>query len=144
MKPRRLARGLALEVLYEAEIARHDPFPILQRRLQEGDYAADVAEFALVLLQGVAAHREAVDRAITDHAPGWPLAQVAPVDASILRLGTYELLFGDSPAKVAINEAVELAKEYGSDSSGRFVNGVLGAIAREPSTAVDRERSSGA
>jgi N utilization substance protein B len=144
MKPRRLARGLALEVLYEAEMARHDPFPILQRRLQEGDYAADVAEFAMALLTGVAAHREGVDQTITEHAPGWPLAQVAPVDASILRLGAYELLFGGSPAKVAINEAVELAKEYGSDSSARFVNGVLGAIARDPKAAAVRERSSGA
>jgi len=101
-----------------------------------------VAEFALTLLLGVAAHGVALDAAISQCAPGWPLSQVAPIDASILRLGAYELLHGDSPAKVAINEAVELAKEYGSDSSARFVNGVLGAIARGVSGPATRDRSS--
>ena len=130
MKPRRAARALAVEVLYEAEVARHDPFAIMDRRLEEGEYAADVVTFACLLLSGVLQHRERLDQLISDCAPGWPLSQVAPIDAAVLRLGAYELLHGDSPTKVAINEAVELAKRFGSDSTPRFVNGVLGAIAR--------------
>lgn len=103
---------------------------VLERRLQELEYSPEVQEFARHLLQGVAENRPVLDKAIEDHAPGWPLAQVAPIDASILRLATFELLYGGSPQKVAINEAVELAKRYGTDSSPRFVNGVLGAIVR--------------
>lgn len=119
-----------MEVLYEAEVARRDPLIVLERRLQELEYSPNVVEFARRLVEGVAEHRSVLDGAIEDHAPGWPLAQVAPVDASILRLAIFELLYGDSPQKVAINEAVELAKRYGTDSSPRFVNGVLGAIVR--------------
>lgn len=130
MKPRRIARTLVLEVLYEAEVARRDPLVILQRRLAEKEYGAEIVDFASMLLRGVSEHQEELDKIISERAPGWPLSQVAPIDASILRLGAYELLFGDSPTKVAINEAVELGKRYGSDSTPRFVNGVLGAIAR--------------
>ena len=130
MKPRRLARELALEVLYEAEVSGHHPVEALERRLQEGEQSADVADFARRLVQGVVAHHTALDETVGRCAPGWPLSQVAPIDVSILRLGAYDLLFKESPEKVAINEAVVLAKRYGSDSSPRFVNGVLGAIAR--------------
>lgn len=130
MKPRRIARSLALEVLYESALAHREPLTIFERRLQESEYSVDVADFARSLLQGVVEHRSVLDAAIEEHAPGWPLSQVAPIDASILRLAVYEILYGDSPQKVAINEAVELAKRYGTDSSPRFVNGVLGAIVR--------------
>jgi len=135
MKARRLARNLALEVLYEAEIAHRDALAVLARRHEEVGYASEVLEFARDLLLGTIEHKQAVDEAIRQSAPGWPLDQVAPVDSSILRLAAYEVLFGDSPTKVAINEAVELAKRYGSDSSPRFVNGVLGAISRRPQPA---------
>ena len=130
MQPRRIARGFALEVLYEAEVARHDPLEVLQRRVAEGGDLPEALDFARDLVTGVVEHRANLDHVIGRHAPGWPLDQVAPVDISILRLGAYELLCERSPEKVAINEAVELAKRYGGDSSPRFVNGALGAIAR--------------
>jgi N utilization substance protein B len=130
VKPRRLARELALEVLYEAEVSGHHPATVLERRLQEDEQPADVAGFARTLVQGVVEHHASLDETVSRYAPGWPLAQVAPVDVSILRLGAYDLIYKESPEKVAINEAVVLAKRYGSDSSPRFVNGVLGAIAR--------------
>jgi len=121
---------LALEVLYESEVARRDPAAVLARREEDLEYSAEVLDYTQRLIAGVTEHRQAIDAAIARNAPGWPLNQVAPIDSSILRLATFELLFGGIPAKVAINEAIELAKRYGTDSSARFVNGVLGAIAR--------------
>lgn len=138
MRPRRIARTLALEVLYESQVSRREPMSVFARRQEDVEYAPDVIEFARQLLAGATEHKDALDAAITESAPGWPLDQVAPIDSSILRLASFEVLYGDSPTKVAINEAVELAKRYGSDSSPRFVNGVLGAIARrrQPATKV--------
>ncbi len=86
------------------------------------------------LLSGVLAKQEDLDLVIAKAAPDWPIDRIAPIDRNILRLGLYELLFADRaqvPAKVAINEAIELAKTFGGDSSGRFVNGVLGAVYKE-------------
>ncbi len=133
-----MARTLALEVLYESEVARRAPMAVFARRQEDVEYAPEVLEFARQLLAGATEHRDALDAAIIESAPGWPLDQVAPVDSSILRLAAFEVLYGDSPTKVAINEAVVLAKRYGSDSSPRFVNGVLGAIVRrrQPATKV--------
>jgi transcription antitermination protein NusB len=142
MQPRRIARGFALEVLYEAEVSRHDPAQVLQRRVAESEDLPEALEFARSLVRGVADNRVGIDEAIEHYAPGWPLDQVAPIDISILRLGAYELLFGDTPEKVAINEAVELAKRYGSDSTSRFVNGALGAIARGRQKPQHQEESS--
>lgn len=134
MKPRRKARHLAVEVLYEAAIAKKDPLDILRRRRQEDGLPEDVLEYARQLLAGFLEHQADLDALIEASAPGWPLDQVAPVDSSILRVAAFELLHWDSPTKVAINEAVELAKRYGSESSPRFVNGVLGTIARQAPT----------
>jgi|YNPNPStandDraft_1061719.scaffolds.fasta_scaffold105328_2 N utilization substance protein B len=131
MKPRRRARALALEVLYEGQVAGHQPLAVLNRRLQEEVYPPEVAEFARQLVSGVVKHQEEIDGLIQQFAPEYPLEQVSPVDISALRIGIYELLHGDSSPKVAINEAVELAKRYGSEGSSRFVNGVLGAIVRQ-------------
>ena len=86
------------------------------------------------LAHGVLKHQAQIDEIIVKSAPEWPLAQITIVDRNVLRIGIYELLFGDKqqvPPKVAINEAIELAKGYGGESSGRFVNGVLGTIFRE-------------
>ena len=86
------------------------------------------------LAKGVLAHRPQIDEIIKKSAPEWPIEQITIVDRNVLRIGIYELLFGDKnevPPKVAINEAIELAKSYGGESSGRFVNGVLGTIYRE-------------
>jgi N utilization substance protein B len=129
LKLRRRARILALQALFEVDIAHHDPGECLAGRLLDSPLAAAGAEFSRMLLCGVLEHDDALDTIIQRIAPEWPLEQMAPVDRNILRLGSYELLYqADTPPKVAINEAVELAKIFGSDSSGRFVNGVLGTL----------------
>ena len=126
---RRQARILAMQALYEADVARHDPPLVLARLLGEEAYPDAVAAFAARLVGGVADHLDVIDPLIARAAPTWPLAQMAKIDKAILRLAIYEILRErEIPYKAAINEAVEIAKEYGSDSSSRFVNGVLGTI----------------
>jgi N utilization substance protein B len=153
---RHQARILAMQALYEADVARHPADAVLERLIGEGPAAAaqeageqaggaEVAlqrligehayspatvDFAWRLVRGVVLHLDEIDPLIAAAAPTWPLAQMAKIDKSILRLAVYEVLHEpDVPYKAAINEAVELAKVYGSDSSSRFVNGVLGTIA---------------
>jgi len=130
VKIRHRARIVALQVLFEVDIANHDPEAILQQRLTYKPLPEAGREFARNLAQGVLEHRAELDALIRDNAPEWPLDQVAVIDRNILRMAIFEFIIGgDTPVKVAINEAVELAKLFGSDSSGRFVNGVLGTIA---------------
>jgi N utilization substance protein B len=137
MNPRHQARSLALEILYECDIADHDLLPVLQRRTignqQNHENVAwnkSTIEFTEAILLGVQAHRDEMDIIITRFAPEWPLEQIAVIDRNILRIAFYEILDAtDTPLKVAINEAIELAKAYGSDSTPRFVNGVLGSVA---------------
>ena len=137
MKPRRRARRATLEALYEVDIASHDPYDVLERRLldqpldeQGEEFATRMKEFAIKLLEGVLEHQEDMDQVIARYAPEWPLDQMAVIDRNILRIAIYEFLVDDeTPVKVAINEAVELAKIFGSDSAPRFVNGVLGTLA---------------
>ena len=94
----------------------------------------DGAEFALSLVDGVIAHRGELDKVIAKHAPEWPVDQLAVVDRNVLRIALFELLYlQDVPLKVAVNEAVELGKTFGSDTAPRFVNGVLGAFLQEHS-----------
>ena len=127
---RRQARILAMQALYETDLARHAPTAVLDRLLDDEAYSAGTSAFAEQLVAGVVAHLDAIDPLIAEAAPTWPLAQMAKIDKSILRLAVYEVLFEpDVPFKAAINEAVEIAKLFGSDSSSRFVNGVLGTIA---------------
>jgi transcription antitermination protein NusB len=129
MKQRRLARTVALQALFEIDSVHHPADQVLAHRLEEEDLSAESQEFAQQLVQGVLAHRSELDALITRFAPEWPVDQLAIIDRNVLRLALYELLnLGDVPIKVAINEAVELAKTYGSDSAPRFVNGVLGAF----------------
>jgi len=129
---RRLARVLALQTLYEADSVAHDPLPVLQRHVEDNGLDGEGATFATDLVQGVVAHRDELDLIIARAAPNWPLDQMAKVDLNVLRLAIYELLFhSDVPLKAAINEAVELGKRFGSDSSSRFVNGVLGTVAAQ-------------
>ena len=146
---RRLARILAFQVLYEVDLAHHQPGPVLARfagmdlgltaDLEDRDYvhgplAPDVEAYARELIGGILRHREEIDGEIQQRAPAWPLRQMSAVDRTILRLGLYECRFqhGIVPVKVAINEAIELAKLFGSESLPRFVNGVLGsAVASE-------------
>lgn len=130
MKARRRARRVTLEVLYEYDIVEHRPGEVLKRRLDENQIEQAGAEFASQLVQGVIANLENMDVLIARYAPEWPLDQMAVIDRNILRIAIFEFLVSDeTPVKVAINEAVELAKTYGSDSAPRFVNGVLGTLA---------------
>jgi N utilization substance protein B len=130
MKTRRRARRVTLETLYEYDIAGHDPDEVLEQRLEESPMERAGVEFAQRLIHGVIAYQEHMDRLIARFAPEWPLDQMAVIDRNVLRIAIYEFLVTDeTPVKVAINEAVELAKVYGSDSAPRFINGVLGTLA---------------
>src|SRR5512139_1939969 len=130
MKPRTRARSLALQVLYEVDIANHPPGEIFKLRLEETPLPDDVAEFARQIVFGVLPIIHTLDHLIAKYAPEWPLDQIAAIDRNILRMALWEFaVYGETPLKVAINEAVELAKLFGSDSAPRFVNGVLGALA---------------
>lgn len=137
MANRHLARSIVLQTLFEWDTTRAkdaDALAILARNIAEFGGEAVDRPFMDNLLAGVLAKRADIDLVIEKAAPDWPLARIAPIDRNILRLGLYELLFADRtqvPAKVAINEAIELAKTFGGDSSGRFVNGVLGAVYKE-------------
>jgi N utilization substance protein B len=130
MKARRKARSLALQVLFEVDCASHPPAEVFAARLEEQPLSDDLAEFAQGLVDGVLENAPALDRLIHRHAPEWPLEQMALIDRNILRIAIWEFIVErGTPTKVAINEAVELAKLYGSDSAARFVNGVLGVLA---------------
>ncbi|MFT5193874.1 MAG: N utilization substance protein B [Cellvibrionaceae bacterium] len=132
MRTRRRARRLALEVLYEFDLAEHPALPTLARRLSEQPMETAGSEFARTIIQGVVNYQEKMDHIIARYAPEWPLDQMAIIDRNILRIAIHEFLIDmETPIKVAINEAVELAKTYGSDSAPRFVNGVLGTLADE-------------
>lgn len=127
---RRLARELALQALYAAEIGLCDPVEALQATAEERSASDSVHAFALELVQGVLSKIPELDGIIGQAASNWDVGRLAAVDRQIVRLGTYELLFrNDIPTKVSINEAIELAKIYGSEESGAFVNGVLDAVA---------------
>ncbi len=130
MKPRTRARSLALQVLYEVDIANHPPGDIYKSRLEETPLTDELSEFARQIIFGVLPLTHTLDQIIAKYAPEWPLDQIAAIDRNILRMALWEFaVYHETPIKVAINEAVELAKQYGSDSAPRFVNGVLGALA---------------
>jgi N utilization substance protein B len=130
MKARRRARALALQGLYELDYTQHSVEYALGCRLREHPLPETATTFAFHLVEGVRYHLSELDRVLAELAPEWPVDQIAVIDRNILRIAIYELLFdSDTPPKVAINEAVELAKTFGSDSSPRFVNGVLGSLA---------------
>lgn len=127
---RRRAREMALQVLYELECTQHTAEAVLAERLEEKPLDPAAEAFTRSLVAGVLEHRAALDEQIQKHAPEWPLDQMALIDHSILRLALWEFSLSHlTPVKVAINEAVELAKEFGSDSAPRFINGVLGSAA---------------
>ena len=130
MKPRSRARGIALQVLYETDIANnHLPGDVLKTRLEEIPLSDELAEFARKIVFGVLPLTQDLDQLIAKYAPDWPLDQIAAIDRNILRIAFWEFaVYGETPVKVAINEAVELAKMYGSDSAPRFINGVLGTL----------------
>lgn len=125
---RRRSRALALQALYEVDITGHRAEEVFSRLLTENELDEEHADFARGLIEGVLQHQKEIDARIRGFAPAWPLSQMAAIDRNILRLAIFEILIDNSvPVKVAINEAVELAKTFGSDSSPKFVNGVLGS-----------------
>lgn len=130
MKPRTRARSLALQVLYEVDIAKHPPADIYKLRLEDTPLSDELSDFARQIIFGVIPLTNRLDQVIAKYAPEWPLDQIAAIDRNILRMALWEFaVYHDTPIKVAINEAVELAKQFGSDSAPRFINGVLGALA---------------
>ena len=128
---RRAARRIALETLYEHDLSGRPLAEILDRHAGESSF-----RYAERLVQGVAEHGAEIDELISRYAEDWTLARMPPVDRSLLRLGVLELLHLDTPPAVTINEAVDLAKQYSTADSGRFVNGILGRIAREVAAGV--------
>ncbi len=130
MKSRTRARSLALQALYEIDIANHPPAEVVQQRLEEEPLSDELADFSRQIVFGVLPLIPELDHIISRYAPEWPLEQIAAIDRNILRVACWEFAAQrETPVKVAINEAVELAKLYGSDSAARFVNGVLGSLA---------------
>lgn len=129
MKVRRRARAVVLQVLYELDFTEHEAKAALEARFEDRPLPDAAESFARALAVGVQTYRTYLDSVVGDLAPEWPIDQIAAVDRNVLRIAIYELLFEpDIPPKVAINEAVELAKMFGSESSPRFVNGVLGSL----------------
>lgn len=132
---RSVARRVALQVLYEVDLARHDVDEVITLRLQVVDISKQERRYARLLVNGVVKHQKILDKVIQQYAPEWPLDQVAIVDRNILRMALFEFaLQADTPVGVAIDEAVELAKLFGAESTPRFVNGVLGALAQNAAT----------
>jgi N utilization substance protein B len=132
---RRLGRTIAMQALFAVDAADSDPVASLEALCAEHEAARGAGAYAAELVQGVLQHLGAIDAAIAEAAPQWPLEQMARVDKSVLRVAVYEVRYGQrAPARVAINEAIEIAKEYGGESSGRFVNGVLGHIIKVASS----------
>jgi N utilization substance protein B len=128
-KSRRRARVAALQALYESDVSHHDAVAALDRISAEESLNEAQAAFARELVDGVIAHRAALDDVIQQAAPQWPVEQMSAIDRNILRLAIREILMNNgAPVRAAINEAVEIAKTYGSDNSAKFINGVLGSV----------------
>lgn len=138
MHVRRLARVSALQALYELDTTNHPADQVIAYRLADHPMPAEGEAFLRDLVSGVCKHRERLDAMIQRYAPAWPVSQIAIIDRNILRIALLELTScpsgtstPETPPKVAINEAVDLAKTYGSESSSRFVNGVLGTAVND-------------
>ncbi|MBU1033232.1 MAG: transcription antitermination factor NusB [Patescibacteria group bacterium] len=134
MSNRHLARTVALQSLYEWDFydEKKDAGKIVERNIKEMAPDLDEKDFAENIVKFVLENQKEIDSIISKFAPDWPLEKITTVDRNVLRIGTYELVFNqDIPSKVSINEAIEVAKTFGGESSGKFVNGVLGAIYRD-------------
>lgn len=137
MANRHLARSIVMQTLFEWDFSGHNndaALSALTDHIEEFAPGLEETEFMQVLLEGTLKKQKVIDEIITKAAPEWPLDKISAVDRNVLRLGLYELLFGNRdqvPPKVAINEAIELAKTYGGENSGKFINGVLGAVYKE-------------
>ena len=137
MASRHLSRSIAMQSLYDWDFRgkeKENMDAIVKRNIEEFGPGLEDKEFAQQLARGVVEHLESLDKIIEKAAPEWPIDQITIVDRNVLRLGLYELLYANKdevPPKVAINEAIELAKNFSGESSGRFINGVLGTVFRE-------------
>ena len=136
MASRHLSRSIAMQSLYEWDFSdkNKDLKEITERNIQEFGPGLEDKSFTWQLVTGIVQHMKEIDKIITASAPQWPIDQISIIDRNVLRLGLYELLYEDKtavPPKVAINEAIELAKSFGGDSSGKFINGVLGTVYKE-------------
>ena len=137
MSSRHLARSVALQSLYEWDFHQGESGSseeVCQRRVEESGKLDKEKDFILELVNGVIRYQKEIDGVITAAAPEWPLEKITIVDRNVLRIGLYELIYGNReqvPPKVAINEAIELAKKFGGSSSGKFVNGILGTVYKE-------------
>lgn len=126
---RRRARVLALQALFELDTVGHAADEAIDRLVEDAEADPEARKFAVDLVHGVRDNREKIDDTIRQTAPAWPLEQIAAVDRNILRLAIYEILIDNRvPMRAAINEAVELAKEFGGENSPKFINGVLGSV----------------
>ncbi len=126
---RHKARTIALQALYEVDSVGRRPETVVERLLGESNLSAENSNLVRELVSGTVHNRDGIDANIRKFAPSWPVEQIAIIDRNILRLAIFEILFDNKvPVNVAISEAVELAKTFGSDNSSRFVNGVLGAV----------------
>jgi len=137
MASRHLSRSIAMQSLYEWDFNGKQPDKlekIVERILEEFGPGLEDKEFVWQIINGVVSHLKDIDKIIEEAAPEWPLDQITVVDRNVLRIGLYELLYEDKkevPPKVAINEAIELAKSFSGESSGKFINGVLGTVYNE-------------
>lgn len=151
MATRHLVRSVVLQALYEWDFyhRKKDITEILERDLKEFAPGIDEPDFAWRILKGIIEHLAEIDKILVRAAPEWPLDKIAMVERNVLRIGLYELLYADReevPPKVAINEAIEVAKNYGGPNSVKFINGVLGTVYREmekenPSESSEKEKS---
>ena len=145
MSNRHLARTVALQSLYEWDfngLSKDDVRAVLDRNIHEFAEGFDEKEFAKELVAMVMEHKDELDKEITTYAPEWPIEKITVIDRNILRMGIIELDHMDSiPDKVAINEAIELGKAFGGVSSGKFINGVLGAMYRKKSGEKDNDKA---
>jgi N utilization substance protein B len=126
---RRKAREIALQALYEIDMTRHNAEEVIKRVSSNNKLEEENKTFIRELVEGVIQNKGEIDKRITEYAPFWPVEQISVIDRNILRLAIFEILLDNKvPVRASINEAVELAKNYGSESSSRFINGVLGSI----------------
>lgn len=132
-RERRQLRNLIIQALYEIDAVDHPPQEVIARYVEQNDILSDEGlEFFKCFVEGILSTTPELDKVIATFAPEWPVDQLAVLDRNILRIALWEIVFYDeTPLKVAINEAVELAKRFGSESSARFVNGVLGTLAEQ-------------
>lgn len=134
MGTRRKARVIALQALFEVDSVGHDIEGVVSQLVAESSLPEDGVVFVWELVDGVLKNKDRIDSMIQTYAPAWPVAQLATIDRNILRLAIFEILFNNKvPLRAAINEAVELAKTFGSDNSPKFINGVLGTVSAQSS-----------